>query len=33
MAYYWTYRQIFGLDTQTLGAANPGGKALVTAAF
>ena len=33
MAYYWTYRQIFGLDTKTLGAANPGGKALVTAAF
>ncbi len=33
MAYYWTYRQIFGLDTATLGSANPGGKALVTAAF
>ncbi len=33
MAYYWTYRQIFGLDTSTLGAANPGGKALATAAF
>ena len=33
MAYYWTYRQIFGLDAQTLGAANPGGKALATAAF
>ena len=33
MAYYWTYRQIFGQDTAALGAANPGGKALVTAAF
>ena len=33
MAYYWTYRQIFGLDTQTLGAANPGGKAVSLAAF
>ena len=28
MAYYWTYRQIFGQDTSALGAANPGGKAL-----
>ncbi len=33
MAYYWTYRQIFGLDTETLGAANPGGKAVSVAAF
>ena len=33
MAYYWTYRQIFGLDTQTLGAANPGGKAVSFAVF
>ena len=33
MAYYWTYRQIFGLDTKALGSATPGAKALVTAAF
>ena len=33
MAYYWTYRQIFGLDTKALGSASPGAKAFVTAAF
>jgi soluble lytic murein transglycosylase-like protein len=33
MAYYWTYRQIFGLDTQALGAATPGAKAITAAAF
>jgi soluble lytic murein transglycosylase-like protein len=31
MAYYWTYRQIFGQDTVALGSANPGGKALASA--
>ena len=31
MAYYWTYRQIFGLDTANLGAATPGAKAVATA--
>ena len=31
MAYYWTYRQIFGQDTSALGVANPGGKAFAAA--